>query len=361
MHLLLTTRFDPPLALARLRMRGQMAEFRLQELCFSLEETQAYLQTQQAISLSAAQLAHLQERTDGWIAGLRLLALTLGKIDDAAEQDAFITQFSRSNRLVFDLLAEEVLAHETLQMRDFLLQTAVLDELTPDLCTAVTQNQAAPQLLAEAYRRNLFLTATDPFASATTAYRYHDLFASLLRRKLQEQGADAYRAAHQRAAIAHPDQAQAIEHYLQAQDWPAAATAIVAYSMPQLRRRYLTQQTLDWIRQLPQDVVASNNWLQLITTYHRAQVGEIGTAVATKLMTIRDAFRKAGNKQGEYLALLAAGQASGGYDESILAENRRFFQENPEIVQPADEIAILLSTAWGALDRDRWPEFNQIV
>ena len=359
-HLLLTTRFDPPLALARLRMRGQLAEYRLQTLSFSLDETQAYLREQQAIDLSAEQLAHLQSRTDGWIAGLRLLALTLGKIDNPAERDAFITQFSRSNRLVFDLLAEEVLAHQPAQMRDFLLQTAVLDELTPDLCTAVTQNPAAPQLLAEAYRRNLFLTATDPFASATTAYRYHDLFASLLRRKLQEQGPDLFQAAHHRAATAHPDPAQAIAHFLQAQSWPAAVTAIVAHSLPQLRRRYLTQQTLDWVHQLPQPVVAQNHWLQLITTFHRAQVGEIGTAVVKKLMSIRDAFREANDKEGEYLALLAAGQASGGYDESIMAENHRFFQENPEIARPEDEIAIILSVAWGALDRDKWPQFNQL-
>ncbi|MCC6605653.1 MAG: hypothetical protein IT327_20770 [Anaerolineae bacterium] len=357
-HLLLTTRFDPPLALARLRMRGQLAEFRLQELCFSLAETETYLQKQQSIQLSPEQLAQLQNRTDGWIAGLRLLAMTLGKLDNPAEQDAFITQFSRSNRLVFDLLAEEVLAHQPPSLRDFLVQTAVLDELTPELCTAVTQNPAAPQLLTEAYKRNLFLTATDPFASAATAYRYHDLFASLLRRKLHEQGEAAFRAAHQRAAAAQPDPVQAIEHFLQAQDWDGAVAGIEAQSIPQLRRRHINQRTLDWIGQLPQAVVAGNNWMRLVTTYHQAQVGNMSKAVIQELMAIRDAFGAYGDKQGEYLTLLAAVQASGGYDATILGECRRFFHENPEIVRPEDEIALLLSAAWGAEDRDNWPLFN---
>ncbi len=360
-HLLLTTRFDPPLALARLRMRGQLAEFRLQELCFSLAETQTYLQKQQSINLSSEQLAHLQNRTDGWIAGLRLLALTLGKLDSPAEQDAFITQFSRSNRLVFDLLAEEVLAHQPPSLRDFLVQTAVLDELTPELCTAVTQNPSAPHLLAEAYKRNLFLTATDPFASAATAYRYHDLFASLLRRKLHEQGEAAFRAAHQRAAAAQPDPVQAIEHFLQAQDWDGAVAGIVARIIPQLRRRYVNQLTLHWISQLPQAVVAGNNWLRLVTTYHQAQVGRITKAVIQELVAIVATFHEVGDKQGEYLSLLAAVQASGGYDTKILGECRRFFQENPEIVRPEDEIALLLSAAWGAEDAYDWTLFSEYL
>ncbi len=246
-------------------------------------------------------------------------------------------------------------------MRDFLLQTAVLDELTPDLCTAVTQNHAAPQLLAEAYKRNLFLTATDPFASATTAYRYHDLFASLLRRKLQERGDAAYRAAHQRAGNVHPDPVQAVEHFLQAQDWSAAVEVIVSQSIPQLRRRYITQQMMHWINELPQEVVAGNNWLRLLTTYHQAQVGDISTAVITQLMALQDAFQQSGDKQGQYLALLAAVQASGGYDTTILGECRRFFQENPEIVRPEDNIALLLSAAWGAEDEYNWPLFNEYL
>ncbi|WP_420629955.1 LuxR C-terminal-related transcriptional regulator [Candidatus Leptofilum sp.] len=357
-HLLITTRYDPPLALARLRMRGQLAEFRLQQLRFTPDETQSYLQKQQAIQLTAAQLTNLQNRTEGWIAGLRLLALTLGKIEDATERDGFITQFSRSNRLVFDLLAEEVLEQQPSELYDFLLQTSILDELTPELCTAVTQNKSAPQLLAEAYKRNLFLTATNPYASADTAYRYHDLFADLLRRKLQVHGDAAFRAAHQRAGHAHPDPVWAIGHFLQAEDWETAVTSIIQQATPQLRRRFITQQTLGWIKRLPTAWQQQSNWLCLITAFHRTQVGDIRTAAIGELMTIREAFRLAGDKQGEYLALVAASQSSGGYFEEVLHDVRQFFQDNPEIVQPEDEMAVLLSAAWGAEDKHDWPSFT---
>ncbi len=360
-HLVLTSRYDPPLALVRLRMRGQLAEIRLPQLHFDQQETKSYLEDRLGLDLSVEQLSHLQDRTEGWIAGLRLLALTLKNIADPADRDVFISEFSRSNRLVFDLLAEEVLAQQPSDVQAFLLETAVLDELTPKLCTAVTKNGRAPKLLAEAYRRNLFLTATDPYLSADSAYRYHDLFADLLRRKLKERDEAIYRTIHQRAALAHPDPVKAIDHALLAHEWPTAVEKIVEQAMPQLHRRHISHQTADWVSRLPEEVRTANPWIRLITTFRQAQAGDIGDKVIASLKEIRRAFQKAKESHGEYLALVALSHATGGYDLETLEEVHQLIDENPEFIQPDDRMTHLISTAWAAEYRMNWEMVNDSI
>ena len=209
LHLVVTSRYQPPLPLAKWRVRGQLAEFRLPDLRFDAIEATTYYNQHLALGLSTEEVAALQKRTEGWIAGMRLLAMTLNNLDDPAQRSAFIDQFSLSNRLIFDLLADEVLAYQPPDLRDFLLQTSILSLLTPALCVAVTANPQAPRFLEAAYRRNLFITAVEESDSVDTAYRYHDLFATFLQRRLEQANPELLPELHRRAAaaLATPEQA----------------------------------------------------------------------------------------------------------------------------------------------------------
>ncbi len=147
LHLVVTSRYQPPLPLSKWRVRGQLAEFRLPELRFDAAEATTYYNQRLSLGLSPEEVAALQTRTEGWIAGMSLLAMTLKHLDDPAQRSLFIDQFSLSNRLIFDLLADEVLAQQPPDLRDFLLQTSILTLLTPTLCIAVTSNPQAPTFI----------------------------------------------------------------------------------------------------------------------------------------------------------------------------------------------------------------------
>lgn len=219
MHVAAACRHDPALSLARLRAQGHLAEFRLDALRLTGDEAARWLNDVMGLGLSEAHLRRLQERTEGWVAGMRLLALSLEQLA-TAERDRFIQTFSRSHRYIFDYLVEEVWQQQEPAMRDFLLETSVLDELTPDLCRSVTGRPDAAQLLEDVHRRNLFLVMGDP---AEPAYRYHALFAHFLRSRLRRERPDAIRELHRRAAQATTRAARAIPHYLAAEMWPFPA------------------------------------------------------------------------------------------------------------------------------------------
>jgi LuxR family maltose regulon positive regulatory protein len=162
MHLAVGTRGDPPLALARLRARGQVAELRLADLRFTDDEATLFLNEKLHLGLSPDDLAALQARTEGWPVGLRLLASSLDRIPTPADRTAFITDLAQTDRYVFDFLAEEVLNRQEPDVRAFLLETSILSELTPTLCQAVTGRTDAGTLLEDLDRRSLFLNPQSP-------------------------------------------------------------------------------------------------------------------------------------------------------------------------------------------------------
>jgi LuxR family maltose regulon positive regulatory protein len=178
MHVAIATRSTPPLALARLRARGQLAELHLDDLRFSERETAALLNEQLRLELSPEQIGALQAQTEGWVTALRLLAGSLQAVKTGRRVE-LLGRLLASNRHVFELLAEEVFRHQPAEVRAFLLETSILSELTPELCRAVTGRANAHAILEEVYRRHLFLAAVDaPAADGGVCYRYHDLFAS---------------------------------------------------------------------------------------------------------------------------------------------------------------------------------------
>jgi LuxR family transcriptional regulator, maltose regulon positive regulatory protein len=253
MHLVIATREDPPLPLARLRARDQLTELRAADLRFTTVETAAFLNQVMGLGLTAAAIATLEARTEGWIAGLHLAALSLqGRADKAS----FVATFSGSHRFVLDYLVEEVLHQQPAAVQAFLLRTAILDRLCGPLCDAVLHSAPASgqATLADLERANLFIV---PLDNERRWYRYHHLFGDLLRQRLYQQQPDAVTELHIRASIwyeAHDLELEAFHHAAAANDVARAAQLLEGRGMPLLFRG-AAQPVLRWLASLPTAVL----------------------------------------------------------------------------------------------------------
>src|SRR5215204_4152512 len=194
MHLVIATREDPNLPLARLRARGQLGELRAADLRFTPSEAAEFLEGVMGLSLSAEDIAALEDRTEGWIAGLQLAALSMRGREDVA---GFIRAFAGDNRYVVDYLVEEVLQRQPERIRNFLLQTSILDRLSGHLCDAITDQEDAGVVLEALERGNFFVV---PLDDRRQWYRYHHLFSEVLRAHLMAEQPDQVSILHQRAS-----------------------------------------------------------------------------------------------------------------------------------------------------------------
>jgi LuxR family maltose regulon positive regulatory protein len=223
MHLVIATRDDPQLPLARLRARGQLTELRALDLRFSSSEAAEFLNRVMGLALSGKDIVALETRTEGWIAGLQLAAISMqGKKDFAAHIDSF----TGSHRFVMDYLIEEVLEQQSEGVQDFLLHTAVLTRMTGSLCDALTGQDNGQATLEMLEHANLFIV---PLDENRRWYRYHHLFADLLRRRLNQKKADWVFSLHQQASTWFEQNGfndEAIEHALHAQNFQHAAQLI---------------------------------------------------------------------------------------------------------------------------------------
>ncbi|MGE3272583.1 MAG: LuxR C-terminal-related transcriptional regulator [Chloroflexota bacterium] len=223
LRLVIAGRSDPPLPLGDLRAGGRLAELRAADLRFSAEETAAFLRDLWDLKLPDDAVAALAERTEGWVAGLQLAALSLRHQTDPA---AFVTAFAGSHRFVLDYLSEEVLAHQPEETRQFLLTTSVLERLSGPLCDALTGRSDGQQVLEHVERANLFLV---PLDEQRRWYRYHHLFADLLRMRLRQTCPERIADLHRRAADWYRQNglvADAVHHFLTAGDADVAARLI---------------------------------------------------------------------------------------------------------------------------------------
>jgi LuxR family maltose regulon positive regulatory protein len=253
LRLLLAGRADPPLPLARLRARGQLAELRERDLRFTQEEATAMLREAAGTEVAEAAVAALESRTEGWAAGLQLAALSLRGHPDPA---GFVATFSGSNRHVLDYLAEEVLDRQPGPLRAFLLQTSVLDRLSGPLCDAVTGRAGSQQLLEQAEQANLFLV---PLDEVRGWWRYHQLFADLLHARLMRERPGEVPGLHHAAAAwceGHGLVDGAVRHAVAAGDAAWAARLIEQHFDELLRRA--EEATVDrWLAALPGELVRS--------------------------------------------------------------------------------------------------------
>jgi LuxR family maltose regulon positive regulatory protein len=222
-HLIVASRVDPPLQLARLRARNQMIHLDAADLSFTSEEASTFLNDVMGLELSVEDLATLEERTEGWIAGLQLAALS---IQDRKDVSGFIKAFSGSYRDVLGYLAEEVLARQPERVRDFLLQSSILDHLTGSLCDALTGRSDGQGMLERLERDNLFVFALD---EERRWYRYHHLFADFLRGRLMRERPESTGELHLRASGWYEGNghlSEAVGHALSAPDHNLAARLI---------------------------------------------------------------------------------------------------------------------------------------
>jgi LuxR family maltose regulon positive regulatory protein len=285
MHLVITTREDPNLPRARLRARGLLTELRAADLRFTPAEAAEFLNQVMRLNLSDGDVAALEARTEGWIAGLQLAALSLQSREDIA---SFIRAFTGSHRFVLDYLVEEVLQHQPEPVRSFLLQTAFLERLYAPLCNAVADRRDGKETLEALERSNLFII---PLDDQRQWYRYHPLFAEVLQARLIDEQPDQVFNLHKRASAWYEHNgsaADAIRHALAAKDFERAAT-LIELAIPEMRRnrQEATHTELVWLKALPKELVHFRPVLSVAYAYALFGDGELET-VETRL---RDAER----------------------------------------------------------------------
>jgi LuxR family maltose regulon positive regulatory protein len=295
MHLVVATRHDPPLPLSRLRGRGQVTEIRRGDLRFTREETAAFLNQAMGLRLTSTEIATLEARTEGWITGLQLAALSMqGR--DGESVARFIEGFSGRYHFVLDYLTDEVLKRQPEPVQRFLLQTSILEQMCSPLCDAVLSigerglesgdtpvpNSWHPskQMLEQLDAANLFIV---PLDDEHTWYRYHHLFAELLQARLQETDPDRIPELHRQAVgwyEANAFASEAVHHALATEDFGLAADVIQRQIMKIATWSRLDVATLlGWLRALPDEVVHSRPWLWLFTARALFSTGQIQTTL----------------------------------------------------------------------------------
>jgi LuxR family maltose regulon positive regulatory protein len=282
LHLVVATREDPRLPLSRLRARGQLTELRATDLRFTSSEAAEFINQVMGLDLSTEDIDALERRTEGWIAGLQLASLALlGTISTQGRKDAtsFIKSFTGSNRLVLDYLIEEVLSQQAQDVQNFLLETAILDRLTGSLCDAVTGQENSQAILERLERANLFIVLLD---EERRWYRYHHLFADLLRQRLRQTQPEKLPILHLRASEWFKVQGlnrEAIKHSLDGRDYQGAAELIRAIAIDIIQQGEHTT-VAGWVDAIPEEFAKGKLYLCVLHAWALQLMGQLETAEA---------------------------------------------------------------------------------
>jgi len=310
-HLVIATREDPALPLARLRARSQLTELRAADLRFTPSEAADFLNQVMDLDLSAEEVAALETRTEGWIAGLQLAAISMQGREDVA---GFISSFAGSNRFVLDYLLEEVLQRQPERVQTFLLRTSILDRLCGPLCDAVLLDASASsrETLLYLERANLFIV---PLDNERRWYRYHHLFAELLRQRLRQSAVSSggVDEDHIRASEWYEDNAletEAFYHAAAANDIERAERLIIGGRIPQHSRAAVTA-VFDWLDSLPRTVLDARPWLWVRSATVALNAGQT-TGVEEKLQAAEKAMQNADldDKTRDLIGQIAAVRAT---------------------------------------------------
>ncbi len=250
-HLVIATRADPALPLARLRARGELVEIRAADLRFTPDEAAAYFNGVMSLDLTARDVATLEGRTEGWIAALQLAALSMQGRDDVA---GFIADFAGDDRYIVDYLVEEVWQRQPDDVRSFLLQTSILTRMSGPLCDAVTGQTDGKATLEALDRGNLFLI---PLDDRRRWYRYHHLFADVLRARLLDERPELVAELHRRATEWYEENGErpeAIRHAMAGKDFARAAD-LIELAMPGTSRNRQESTLRRWLEALPDELI----------------------------------------------------------------------------------------------------------
>lgn len=279
LHLVLGTRVDPPLPLARLRARGQLCEIHSETLRFDPGEVRTFLRAME-INLGEDALRSLEQRTEGWIAGVQLAALALRGHDDPQD---FLQSFRGNHRFILEYVSEEILARQNSRVRTFLLQTSILERLSGPLCDTVTQESGGQAMLEELRRANLFVSALDETGEW---YRYHALFAEGLRHQLMQREPALYPQLCARASLWYEQHSmihEACEYALQAGDF-TRAVPLLESQVSRLIGHVEFSVLNRWLEQLPMEIISSRPllqvahfWVELTNDYR--QPGQLEQAI----------------------------------------------------------------------------------
>ena len=277
MHLILISRVDPPLPISRLRGRGQVTEIRDSDLRFTTEESTQFLTKSMGLDLPADLVSTLERRTEGWIAGLQMAAISMkgrGRDEDVA---AFVEAFGGTNRYILDYLMDEVLNQQPPASQDFLIETSILTRMCAQLCDAVRSPGEASDsqaILAQLERSNLFLT---PLDDERRWYRYHHLFADLVSSTLrQRRSEEQVRELHRRASRWHQANGlldEAMIHAMAAHDFERAAS-MIEENIASMLSRSEAPALLGWIEKLPEAIVRGRPWIDVYRANTLALSGE---------------------------------------------------------------------------------------
>ncbi|MEO8541767.1 MAG: helix-turn-helix transcriptional regulator, partial [bacterium] len=268
MHLIIASRADPSVTLPRLRVRGELTEVRASDLRFVGEEATAFLNGM-GLELNSQEVAALESRTEGWAAALQLAGLSIQGRDDVA---SFISAFTGNDRYIVDYLVVEVLARQPAQVREFLLKTSILDSLYAPLCDAVTGQDSGKAMLESLERSNLFVVRLD---DSRQWFRYHHLFADVLRAHLAEEMAEQVPGLHGRASAWYEEngrRAEAIRSAQAANDF-ARAAKLVELEAESAMKNHQPDRLIAWLKPIPHDIVRS---MPILGTYYAMALQGMG-------------------------------------------------------------------------------------
>ncbi len=330
MHLVIATREDPQLPLARLRARDKLTELRVADLRFTPSEAAGFLNQVMGLDLSAEDITALETRTEGWIAGLQLAAISMQGHKDTT---SFITSFTGSHHFVLDYLVEEVLQQQPERVQNFLLRTSILDRLCGPLCDALLldPNVSGQATLEYLERANLFIV---PLDNERRWYRYHHLFAELLRQRLQQRSAserDGVAELHRRASQWYEDNSltiEAFQHAVAANDVEHAERLVEGEGMP-LQYRGPMISVLNWLESLPTTILDARPSLWVTYASALTMTGHPISSVEEKLQAAEAALQKAepDDKTRDLVGHIAAIRAMlaipANQMETIIAQSRR--------------------------------------
>lgn len=364
LHLVIVTRADPALPIARLRAQGQLVETRAADLRFTADEAAAYLNGVMGLHLTAPDMAALEGRTEGWIAALQLAALSMQGRDDVA---GFIAGFAGDDRYVVDYLVEEVVQRQSSLVQAFLLQTSILRRLNGALCDAVTGQVGGKVMLESLDRDNLFLV---PLDDQRRWYRYHHLFADVLQARLVDERPDEIPNLHWRASEWYEHNGEpsaAISHALAGDDYGRAAD-LIELAIPAARRDRQETTARGWLERLPDELIRTRPVLAVFYAGSMLTVGDLD-GVAERLADAERWFDGPDVPPGQMVvvdeeafrrlpALIAVYRAALALVRGDVAATTRYARQSLELVVDGDHLArgaaagLLGLAAWATGDLD---------